>query len=74
MLEDSGRFNQLQVEKEEDRLTYQNALDKLQADHARTRQGEENQHNKEIEVKNTQIEHLMREIDSIQKDNAEIID
>lgn len=74
MLEDSGRFNQLQVEKEEDRLTYQNALDKLQSDHAKSRQGDENQHNKEIEVKNTQIEHLMREIDSIQKDNSEIID
>jgi hypothetical protein len=29
MLEDSARFNQLQVQKEEERRTYQNALDKL---------------------------------------------
>ena len=33
MLEDSARFNQLQVQKEEERRTYQNALDKLKQDH-----------------------------------------
>lgn len=30
MLENSGRFNQLQVQKEEDKQTYQNALNKLE--------------------------------------------
>lgn len=33
MLENSARFNQLQVQKEEERKTYSSAVDKLKQDH-----------------------------------------
>lgn len=56
MLEDSGRFNQLQVLKEEERLMYQNSLDKVKRDHLEKIQAEQEAHRKEIEVKNTQID------------------
>ena len=53
MLEDSGRFNQLQVQKEEERLMYQNSLDKTKREHLEKIQAEQEAHRKEIEVKNT---------------------
>lgn len=74
MLEDSGRFNQLQVTKEEERLMYQNTLDKTKREHLETIQGEQEAHRKEIEVKNSQIEQMKREIRTIEKENKEIIE
>ncbi len=56
MLEDSGRFNQLQVQKEEERLMYQNSLDKVKRDHLEKIQAEQEAHRKEIEIKNTQMD------------------
>jgi len=73
MLEDSGRFNQLQVQKEEERLMYQNSLDKVKRDHLEKIQAEQEAHRKEIEVKNTQIDQMKREIKQILKENDEIL-
>ena len=53
MLEDSGRFNQLQVQKEEERLMYQNSLAKVEQDSKERSNAEMDAHRKEIEVKDT---------------------
>ena len=73
MLEDSGRFNQLQVQKEEERLMYQNSLDKVRREHKDREEGEKENHRKEMEIKNTQIEQLKAEIRQIEKENQEIL-
>lgn len=73
MLEDSARFNQLQVQKEEERRTYSNAVDKLKQDHLNKLSAEQEAHRKEIEVKNTQIDQMQREIRQIENDNEEIL-
>lgn len=74
MLEDSARFNQLQVQKEEERRTYSNAVDKLKQDHLSRIQAEQEAHRKEIEVKNTQIDQMRREIRQIELENEEILE
>ena len=53
MLEDSGRFNQLQVQKEEERLMYESSLLKVTRDHKEKVAAEQEAHRKEIEIKNT---------------------
>lgn len=53
MLEDSGRFNQLQVQKEEERLMYESSLLKVTRDHKEKVALEQDAHRKEIEIRNT---------------------
>lgn len=73
MLEDSGRFNQLQVQKEEERLMYQNSLAKVEQDSKERSNAEMDAHRKEIEVKDTQIKQMKSEIEQIERENAEIL-
>lgn len=52
---------------------YQNSLDKVKRDHLEKIQAEQEAHRKEIEVKNTQIDQMKREIKQIEKESAEIL-
>ncbi len=52
---------------------YQNSLDKVRRDHKDREEGEKENHRKEMEIKNTQIEQLKAEIRQIEKENQEIL-
>ena len=53
---------------------YQNSLDKTKREHLEKIKAEQEAHRKEIEVKNTQIDQMKREIKTIERENAEIIE
>ena len=53
---------------------YQNSLDKTKREHLEKIQAEQEAHRKEIEVKNTQIDTMKREIKTIERENQEILD
>jgi hypothetical protein len=61
------------VQKEEERLMYQNSLDQTKKEHLDRIQQEQEAHRKEIEVKNTAIDQMKREIQTIAKENEEIL-
>jgi hypothetical protein len=61
------------VQKEEERLMYQNSLDQTKKEHLDRIQQEQEAHRKEIEVKNTSIDQMKREIATIAKENEEIL-
>lgn len=61
------------MQKEEERLMYQNSLDQTKKEHLDRIQQEQEAHRKEIEVKNTAIDQMKREIQTIAKENEEIL-
>lgn len=61
------------MQKEEERLMYQNSLDQTKKEHLDRIQQEQEAHRKEIEVKNTAIDQMKREIQTIAKENDEIL-
>lgn len=73
MLEDSGRYNQLQVQKEEEKLTYDNALQKTNLEHTNKIAEEKEKHRKDIEIKNNKIQQMRREIKQMEEENDEIL-
>jgi len=63
MLEDAARFQQLQAQKEQERKNFEGALQKIMQEHEADINFEEEQHRKEMEYKQTQIDEQQKDID-----------
>ena len=63
MLEDAARFQQLQAQKEQERKNFEGALQKIMQEHEADMSFEQEQHRKEMEYKQTQIDEQQKDID-----------
>ena len=74
MLEDAARFQQLQQQKEQERKNFEGALQKIMQEHEADISFEEEQHRKEMEYKQTQLDEQQKDIEKTIFRNDQTID
>ena len=62
MLEDAKEFSKLQAQKERDHQNFLAAIEKIKQDHKNQILYDEEQHKKEMEYKQTQIDEQMKDL------------